>query len=217
MSTYVAIQKEKQENDLVIVVYHGGLEYQYYPTPEMVKNFKFMVDAGADTVVSHHTHRYSGSMVYNGKPILFGLGNFLSPTKSKVTEDWLTGIIAKIKFDKNSIDFELTPTKMSADYSQVGLANKTKSAEVFEHINNLSLVISDENEFNKYWFNQDNKAKFIIFKLLKSNSPLEYKLRKHFSFLFKPHLSRYKNKLLLNMLRCDSHRERLIRILENHK
>lgn len=216
IKAYYEIQKEIKENDYVIVIYHGGLEHQYYPTPEMVKYFKFMVDVGADAVISHHMHRYSGTIVYKGKPLVFGLGNFLSPTKNKKKDNWVIGIIAILSFEAKNIGLELVPTKMSLNHREVGLADETLAKMVENHIIDISRTICDKTKFKNYWLKEDNNQKTRIFRLLKSNSQLEYKIRKYIPLLFSTHISKYKKLLLLNMTRCDAHRNRIIRIFEKN-
>lgn len=214
ISTYYDIKTEKSLNDYLIVIYHGGIEYQYYPTPEIVKNFKFMIDAGADCIISHHTHRYSGYIFYNNKPILFGLGNLLSPTKNKVKDEWLTGIIASISFDKNDISVEIIPTVMSTEFNSVDLcSDKTKNI-IIEHINTISQTIINTEQLQKLWgiFYQNEFQRLL--NTLKSNSRFEYRLRKHISFIFCKVINKYKFLNLLNMTRCPSQREKMINILE---
>lgn len=42
----------------------------------MQEIYRFFVDIGADAVINHHQHCYSGYEVYKEKPIFYGLGNF---------------------------------------------------------------------------------------------------------------------------------------------
>ena len=73
---YYTIKKARSEADFVLVIVHGGHEYYQLPNARMHETYRFFVDAGADAVVNHHHHCFSGSEVYNGKPIFYGLGNF---------------------------------------------------------------------------------------------------------------------------------------------
>jgi len=217
INSYYDIQNEKYENDYVIVIYHGGIEYQYYPTTEMVKNFKFMIDVGADSVVAHHSHRYSGTLVYKEKPIFFGLGNFISPTKSKVTDDWLIGLMVRLELKKSSVNFHLIPVKMSGDFKNVYLMDSEDANNILIHIRKISDIISNKIMLVDYWKKYDKVNKERIFRLLKSNSRFEYRLRKYLPKLFCNRITQYKRNTLLNMIRCDSHRNMLITILEKYK
>ena len=71
------IEQLKTEYSYLIVIYHGGMEWFSYPTPEIRKRFHRMADSGADLVVSQHTHCLGCEEHYNGSYLLYGQGNFL--------------------------------------------------------------------------------------------------------------------------------------------
>lgn len=212
ITAFYDIQREKQEYDYVIVIYHGGLEYHYYPTIDMVKKFKYMADIGADAVVSHHTHRYSGYIKYNNKPLLFGLGNLLSDTDSKNLEGWFDGLIAKLVLNEKKIDVELIPTTIHKGFEFVDLANNNQ--KILNHIDEISENIQKPGFLENYWDTAFNKDAKRITALLKSSNQNHYRLLKYVPFFNRGPLKPYKAKLLLNHLRCDSHREKLIKILD---
>lgn len=214
IDAFYQIQKAKSACDFVLVIYHGGLEYHYLPTPGIIKRFKFLIDSGADGIVSHHTHRYSGIMKYRERPIFFGLGNFLASTISKVTDDWLIGAIAIISIDGDAIEYQMVPTKMARDFTSVDLLSSAENQKVMVHIDTLSSQISNDIEINKYWDQvfQDEADRMIA--LLKFGSRMEFRIRKRLPML-RPKLSTYKLCSLLNLMRCDSHRGKLIEILNN--
>jgi len=61
---------------IVIVSYHWGDELDYYPNDNQVRLGRATVDAGADLVIGHHSHRINPIEYYNGKYICYSLGNF---------------------------------------------------------------------------------------------------------------------------------------------
>ena len=61
---------------LVIVSYHWGEEKDYIPNERQVPLGRATIDAGADLVLGHHSHRMNPIEVYNGKYICYSLGNF---------------------------------------------------------------------------------------------------------------------------------------------
>jgi len=73
---FYSIQEAKSKADYVLVIVHGGHEHHQLPSLRMQDTYRFFVDAGADIVVNHHQHCYSGYEIYNGKPIVYGTGNF---------------------------------------------------------------------------------------------------------------------------------------------
>jgi len=71
------IKAAKASTDKVICIIHGGHEYYHFPSPRMVKQYRFYVENGADAIVAHHTHCIGGYEIYNNAPIIYSLGNFL--------------------------------------------------------------------------------------------------------------------------------------------
>ena len=79
--------EEIEQADVVIVSWHWGLSpYQIYPNAgagevEVMEYQKemghFAIDAGADMVIGHHSHQPQPMEVYQGKPILYSLANFV--------------------------------------------------------------------------------------------------------------------------------------------
>lgn len=63
--------------DVVIVSYHGGVEYSPDPDEPTRSFTRACIDAGADAVIGHHPHVTQGVEWYNGKPIFYSLGNFV--------------------------------------------------------------------------------------------------------------------------------------------
>lgn len=68
--------KEKENCQLVFVYYHWGIERQYQANDDQRSLAHFTIDAGADAVIGSHPHVVQGTETYNGKPIVYSLGNF---------------------------------------------------------------------------------------------------------------------------------------------
>ncbi|MEI7884993.1 MAG: CapA family protein [Clostridia bacterium] len=67
----------KGKVDILIVSLHWGTEYTYDIATEQVETAHGIIDAGADMLIGHHTHRFQGIELYRGKPIFYSLGNFI--------------------------------------------------------------------------------------------------------------------------------------------
>ncbi|MCF0112215.1 MAG: CapA family protein [Erysipelotrichaceae bacterium] len=70
------LQEIKKDCDYLIVLYHGGMEFYWYVTPELKKRFHRMADSGADMVLAQHTHCITAKENYNGSYLLYGQGDF---------------------------------------------------------------------------------------------------------------------------------------------
>lgn len=69
--------------DHVIVLYHGGKEHYRYPSPNLQKTCRRMVEKGADLVVCQHSHCIGCREEYRDSIIVYGQGNlFLTIPKA---------------------------------------------------------------------------------------------------------------------------------------
>lgn len=67
---------KEQEVDLILACCHWGIERDNYPTDFQQKFGRECIDWGADLVIGHHPHVLQGVEKYNGKYIIYSLGNF---------------------------------------------------------------------------------------------------------------------------------------------
>lgn len=72
-----AIQKAKETCDYVVVYVHWGIERENTPQDYQRQLGKAYIDAGADMVIGAHPHVLQGIEYYNGKPIVYSLGNYI--------------------------------------------------------------------------------------------------------------------------------------------
>ena len=71
------IQSVKEQGaQVVIVSFHWGTEKATYPDDTQKTLAHTAIDNGADLVVGHHPHVLQGIEEYNGKNIVYSLGNF---------------------------------------------------------------------------------------------------------------------------------------------
>ena len=70
--------KEARENgaDIVITAFHWGIEREHNSNATQQSIAHYAIDNGSDFVVGHHPHVLQGIEQYNGKTILYSLGNF---------------------------------------------------------------------------------------------------------------------------------------------
>lgn len=146
-----AIKKAKQTADFVLVIIHAGNEYYNLPRPGIKKLFRFYAEHGADAVISHHTHCFSGYEVHNNVPILYGLGNMLFTRKSEY-ESWYTGLTAQLKIEKDKpVGFSIIPTRQSKEHFSLTLATGKEKEEILKETEKLSSVIADDGLLEKEW------------------------------------------------------------------
>jgi poly-gamma-glutamate synthesis protein (capsule biosynthesis protein) len=78
-----AVRRAKRQADLVLVSIHWGIELDTTPRSDDVRRARAMIDAGADAIFGHHSHRLNPMDRYRGRPIFWGLGNFVWPALSE--------------------------------------------------------------------------------------------------------------------------------------
>jgi poly-gamma-glutamate synthesis protein (capsule biosynthesis protein) len=88
------IERLRPRVDLILVMPHWGKEYIATPEPQQVDLAHIAIDAGADLVIGGHAHWPKGIEMYEGKPIFYGVGNFL--LDQSWSEETSTGIFAEI-------------------------------------------------------------------------------------------------------------------------
>lgn len=201
----------RKMNDFVIIILHAGNEFFNLPSPRTKKLYRYLIDLGADVVVSHHTHVYSGYEIYKSKPIFYGLGNFIYDWPRETCAGWDVGFSIRLILS-SKIDFKILPHKQGNNNPGVSSLNEEESKVFFRELERLNKIIDNEEvlkcEFQKLFnevlpmydaFLEPNFGRFI-------NS-----LRKR--NLFPRILSKKKRLLYLNLVRCESHRDLLIRLL----
>lgn len=70
------LELERENCDILIVSIHWGEELRNKPTNTQKNYGHAIIDAGADLVLGHHSHVVGTLEKYNGKYIVYGLGNF---------------------------------------------------------------------------------------------------------------------------------------------
>lgn len=88
----------KKQCDIAIVLYHGGKEHYRYPSPNLQRICRKIVDKGADLVICQHSHCIGCEEKWNSGVIVYGQGNFLFDNSN--SEFWKTGLLVVLDFDK---------------------------------------------------------------------------------------------------------------------
>lgn len=118
VNIYYQIQEAKTNADYVILIIHGGHETYELPSPRMKQLYRWFIDLGVDAVIGHHTHCYSGSEIYKGKPIVYSLGNFIFYKKIP-NPSWNIGVFSILSLTNEGVKLSLYPFEQF--YSKMGL------------------------------------------------------------------------------------------------
>jgi len=217
INNYYDIKNAKEKVDILFVIVHGGREHYQLPTPKQRERYRFYIDCGADVVVGHHTHCYSGCEIYKNKPVFYSLGNFIFDYKEKYQEGlWTQGYGVMFTVNKKDVKFDLIPYKQGQkDNPQLKLLNEEDRKLFNEDIKLLNNIIVDDDlfkeEWSKYLTTQEKNYKGM---LLLQNPYIREVIKRGLlpSNFFH---SKSHQLLLLNLLRCETHHEIITDILEN--
>jgi hypothetical protein len=190
--------------DFLVCVAHGGVEHYPNPSPGRVKLLRYLIDIGVNAVISHHSHIIGPSEYYNDGFIHYGLGNFEIETTYKVPnfQEWKKGVLLKL-------DFKLGSPVKAEEY-------------LIKHSDIDKMTV---NKLNHFESKVDLKMLELDFlKYLKQN-------KRSYSFYFEPYRNDYYRFLynrellpsflnkstrmkLLNIIRSESNREVILKLLE---
>lgn len=212
---YHQIREAKQNADYVIVITHGGHEYYNLPSPRMKELYHFFIDIGADAVVNHHQHCFSGYEFYNSKPIFYGIGNLLFDNPNFRNSVWNKGFMVGIDFHEGTMDINTIPYTQCAEDPTVSLLNEQQRYNFMLEIEELNNIIANDELVRSkiedyYRQNIDNEMDIL--------EPYRGRiLNKMLDLGVVPHLIKgSKIPEILNHVHCESHRDKLVYAL-THK
>ena len=121
--------------EVVIVSYHWGDELDYAPNNNQVRLGRATVDAGADLVIGHHSHRINPIEYYNGKYICYSLGNFCFAGNNKPNDmaTFIFQVRMRVKDGQATSDsFKIIPCRISSrtDYNDFAPTPYTKATNI---------------------------------------------------------------------------------------
>lgn len=211
VKNYYQILKAKRKADIVIVIIHGGNEYCPLPSPRIIETYRFFADLGVTAIIAHHTHCSSGFEVYKGVPIFYGLGNFIFDGKNK-PESWYEGFFVRLTINENKVrDINLLPYWQCEKSPGLRLMDERESEIFLKKIKKYSEIIRNHGSPNQEWVSFCGSQRTEYLGHLLASNILERKL-----FKIAPRLFFKKKKLvtLLNLFRCQAHRDAIIEIIK---
>jgi poly-gamma-glutamate synthesis protein (capsule biosynthesis protein) len=214
VANFYDIKLAKENADKVIVILHGGVEFSSYPTVSFKDTCHFFVDAGADAVICHHTHFMSGFEKYNNGLIFYGIGNFIFDNQNYKNHQWNYGFAVQLIFDLNNVDFKLTPYKQCNEQTGLVLLNEGENKEFENKLKHLNEAINCnqtlKTELNS--FAEKTEKLYLAYLQPYSNRILKGLFKRG---IIPSLYNTNKYRLLLNIIRCESHYEVLKKVLKN--
>ena len=203
---YYAIVEAKKKADYVLVIVHGGHECFQLPSPRMVETYRFFIDAGADAVVNHHQHCFSGYEVYQNKPIFYGLGNFCFDDPANRKGTWTEGFAVTLDFSTPEPSFEIHPYIQCANKPSVVFLDKNSFDNRIQELNS---IIASKDKLEKEVFSYYHRSTAVIeamFEPFKNRLYMWLKTRG----LLPSFIRRNDKERIRNSVTCEAHRDKLM-------
>ena len=124
------IKEAKANADYVIALPHWGTEHSTILATAQTDGAKEYIDAGADAVIGAHTHCLQGMDFYNGKPIIYSLGNF-----------W---------FDDYTLDTMLLELHLTGTTDHVQVTVEMVPGTQSERVTRMSSTVQERNRIYAY-------------------------------------------------------------------
>lgn len=207
------VSRMKSECDYAIILYHGGKEHYRYPSPNLQKTCRKLVEKGADLVICQHSHCIGCKEEYSHGTIVYGQGNFLFNKRSN--EYWNTGLLIHID------DFgKITYIPITRQEYGVKLAEGRDAERIIESFKKRSEEIKQPGfveEKYKAFTNELISGYALLFLGIRNgilfrifNKLTGQRLRRKTSQYFQ----KKKGLMLRTFIGCESHREVLLEGLE---
>lgn len=212
------IDKLRKQVDLLFLIIHGGNEYFPYPRPGLRKICKFFIDRGSDGIFCSHAHVPGTFEFYNGKPIVYSLGNLIFDHHLP-PDGWHQGYAFKMEYDQKKLkltDYSVIPYTQSVDQGGVIKTNDYDKKLFISAIEECNRILGDDIEYKRVWDDFCDKVKPGF--LLQMFLPFRLRgARRFYDILPIENILIPQNYLhkRFNLLQCESHMEIIQSIMKN--
>lgn len=139
-----AIKQALHEGCKPIIYFHGGNERNPFPSPGKVELYHHFIDLGAEAVIAMHTHCPQGYEYYEGKPIVYSMGNFFFPKPIKQMKSWSYGYMSELNITESDVTLEIHP--YTFDFDKLTLLKDADKAWFMEYMEHLCQPLQKEEE-----------------------------------------------------------------------
>lgn len=145
------IKEADTHADIVLACVHWGTEYSTVLEEAQLTTGKLYLDAGADAIIGSHSHCLQGMEFYDGKPIIYSLGNFWFNRRSLDT--MLLELRIMGERENPQIEVAVIPA-LQENYCTTILAEQEDKEELYEYLESISInaeidekgVVTERNE-----------------------------------------------------------------------
>lgn len=132
------VKKYKRKNNIVLVSLHWGVEHNDFPEKYQVTVAHSIIDSGADGIIGHHPHVPQGIEIYNGKPVIYSLGNAIT---GFYNPNYKNNVMVSLQYrGPDLLDIRIIPIagKFREVKSQPHILNGSKAVKILKHMQRVS-------------------------------------------------------------------------------
>lgn len=215
-----SIQSALKTCDKVIILYHGAVEYLRFPSPDLRRRCLFFMEAGADAVICQHSHIAGAFEIVEGKPIIYGQGDFMAKiSHNSIADAACSAFLVELQSLSSTRGFQLNlhPIRISKNsfYRTVELIEGTERELALKDIHYLCSLLADEKCWRREWDRVVNELGPFLESQLAQSSSIRQKMGCRLPMLRK-RIDRNHRIVLENLIRCEAHREVILDWLSLH-
>lgn len=133
------IRKGKGNCDFLVVYLHWGLEQKEMPEEYQRQMGRQCIEAGADLVIGSHPHVLQGVEYYQGKPIVYSLGNYVFGSRIPRT------VLLTAALGEEGLSLQVIPATSSAGYTRE-ITEESGRQELFSYLESISFGVTVDEE-----------------------------------------------------------------------
>lgn len=130
------IAEAKANADFCLAFVHWGTENSTKLEPVQIETGRQYLDAGADAVIGAHSHCLQGMEFYDGKPIVYSLGNYWFNEKT------LDTMLLELHFSdtdgEDKLEVRVIPA-LQKGYTTTFLSEPEEQRRLFDGLENISV------------------------------------------------------------------------------
>lgn len=145
-----SIRTAAENADYVIALPHWGTEQSTWLQDKQKDSARAYIDAGADAVIGAHPHILQGIEYYNGKPILYSLGNFWFDNydiDTMIAELHFSGTATEADHSLDHAEIELIvyPGTQTGCHTYIA-GNESWESRILRYLEDISINISIDDD-----------------------------------------------------------------------
>lgn len=137
------IAEAKEHADFVLAYVHWGTEYSYELEEVQLTTGKEYLDAGADVVIGAHSHCLQGMEYYEGKPIIYSLGNYWF--NEKTLDTMLLDLHFYGNDEESHLEVQVIPAVQSGYRTQI-VTEAEEQEHIYSFLEDISVNVEIDEE-----------------------------------------------------------------------